>query len=578
MSIYRHNRKTGKAENTISTRGGKNQRTWIHALAVMLFCMVLSIGTIVFADEVPATVIVAGAKIRALADTSSEALAGVKSGDTLSICGQTTGADGNVWYQVYVDSNTKGFIRSDLIQKKTDGSIATVSNSNSNTTTTTTTNADTTETSVTPVESRNGTVVTNNVRIRKGASTKHDVVATANKGMVLTVTGEAAGADGKTWYQVSFSYNNKAITGFIRSDLVTFDSVSPDTAVSEITGTEETPEETTTEAVSEEIPQEPVEEEAKQEPQDENANMILMNVEEEVYVLPEFTEIVLKWQDQDIKAFKNGQFYLFYAQKQNGETGWFLYDSENGVYQRYVYDTADATVPEGSTLGASPFLLIILGVVIVILIAIIGLMFIKLREYTSEYYDDEYDDDEDDEDENYEEELEEEELEEEEEPIVQQPVRRPERPQQRSGQQMVRRPERPQSQQGNVQPQRRPERPQQSNHGQQPVRRPERPQQESGEPIRRPERPQSYQGSGQQPQRRPERPQQENGQQPQRHPERPQQQGNTQPQRRQPGEPQQKRPTKQQNRPVKGTSVQQSGHKAKNFLDSEDDDMEFIDI
>ena len=74
MSIYRHNIKTEKAENTMCVRRGKVQRTWIHALAVMLFCMVLSIGTVVFADEVPATVIVAGAKIRATADTSSEAL------------------------------------------------------------------------------------------------------------------------------------------------------------------------------------------------------------------------------------------------------------------------------------------------------------------------------------------------------------------------------------------------------------------------------------------------------------------------------------------------------------------------
>ena len=60
MNIYRHN---SKAEKTMCVRSGKVQRTWIHALAVMLFCMVLSIGTVVFADEVPATVIVAGAKI-----------------------------------------------------------------------------------------------------------------------------------------------------------------------------------------------------------------------------------------------------------------------------------------------------------------------------------------------------------------------------------------------------------------------------------------------------------------------------------------------------------------------------------
>lgn len=559
MSIYRHNSKTEKAENTICVRRGKVQRTWIHALAVMLFCMILSIGTVVFADEVPATVIVAGAKIRATADTSSEALAGVKSGDTLSICGQTTGADGNIWYQVYVNADTKGFIRSDLVKKNTDGSIATVANENTNANaSSTTTTVDTSETQVTAVDKKTGTVVTNNVRIRKGASTQHDVVATANKGMVLTVTGEAAGADGKKWYQVSFSYNNKEITGFIRADLVTFDSVSPDTAVSEITGTEEIPEEATTEAVTEEVTEEatePVTEEQPQEPEDENANMILMNVEEEVYVLPEFTEIILKWQDQDIKAYKNGSFYLFYAQKQSGETGWFLYDSENGVYQRYVYDTADATIPEGSNVLGNSFVLIILAIVIVILIAVIGLMLLKLREYTAGYYDDEYDDDdnesEDDEDENYEDD---EELEEEEEEPIPQPVRRPERTQQ----------PRRQPQQENGQPVRR--QPQQGN-GQQPARR--QPKQENVEQPRR----QPQQGNGQPPRRQP---QQENGQPVRRQP----QQGNSQPPRRQPGEPQPKRPTQQQNRPNKGNQNQQlqNGRRAKNFLDADDDDMEFIDI
>lgn len=535
MSIYRQN---NKAENTIGVRSGK----WIHALAVMLFCMVLSIGTVVFADEVPATVIVAGAKIRATASTSGEALAGVKSGDTLSICGQTTGEDGNIWYQVYVDADTKGFIRSDLIQKNGNGTISSVPNANTNTTSTTTT-TNTSETPANAVEKKNATVKTNGVRIRKGASTSHDVVATANRGMVLTITGEAAGADGKTWYQVVFSYNNKEITGFIRSDLVTFDNVPADTAVSEITGTEETPEETTTEAVTEPV-QEEEPQEAQPEEQDENANIILMNVEEEVYVLPEFTPIILKWENQDINAFKNGKFYLFYAQKQNGETGWHLYDSEKGVYQRYVYDTQDAVIPEDSGFEGNAFLTIILVIVIVILLAVIGLMFMKLREYTADYYDD----DDEDEDEDDEDELEEEELEEE---SSQKPLRRPERPQQGNGQQPPRRPQ-----------------PQQGGNGQPP----RRPQQEGGEAMRRP---QPQQGGNGQPARRPQPQQGENGQQP---PRRPQQGGNgQQPPRRPQGEPP-KRPTQQQNRPPKGGQQLQNGRKAKNFLDADDDDMEFIDI
>ncbi len=539
MNIYRQNKRAGK---------------WIHALAVMLFCMVLSIGTVVLADEVPATVIASAAKIRATASTSSDVLAGVKSGDTLSICGQTTGEDGKVWYQVYVNADTKGFIRSDLIQKNSEGTIATVPNENANANASASTT--TTTTTTTAVDRKNVTVVTNGVRIRKGASTQHDVVATANRGMVLTITGETSGSDGKVWYQVVFSYNNKEITGFIRSDLVTSENVPNTPAVSEITGTEETPAETVTEEPATEQPSEPVAEEPEAEPEDENANIILMNVEEEVYVLPEFEQIILKWEDQNINAFKNGKFYLFYAQKQSGETGWFLYDSENGVYQRYVYDTADATVPSSGALSGSLLPILILGVVVVILLVVIVLMFLKLREYTMDYYDDddeEYDDDEDEEDD----ELEEEDSEEEEEPVKRPLGKRP-TPQQEGNGQPARRPVPQQG--GNGQPPRRP----MPQEGGEPPRRPAPQQGGNGQPARRPA---PQQGGNGQPPRRPA-PQQEGNGQPARRPA-PQQGGNGQPP---------KRPTQQQNRPQKGNQQLQNGRKAKNFLDAEDDDMEFIDI
>lgn len=516
MSIYRQNSETG---NTMGVTNKKVRRTWLHAIAVMLFCMILSIGTVVLADEVPATVTASGAKIRETADTSSKALAGVKNGDKLSICGQTTGTDGNIWYQVFVDADTKGFIRSDLVQKNADGNITTVPNQNPNTNTNTgsdaasTGNTTTTTSEVTATAQRAATVVNNGVRIRKGASTQNDVVATANRGMVLTVTGETTGTDGKVWYQVSFNYNNREITGFIRSDLVTFDNVPADTAVSEITGTEgttETPTEPETEVSTEPETEEQPQEEP--EPADENANIILENVDEEIYVLPEFTPIILKWENQDINAFKNGAFYLFHATKQNGESGWYIYDSEKGVYQRYVYDTADATIPKNSNSEVT-LPVIMLFIVVVILVVVIVLMFIRLREYTSDYYDDEeYDEDDDEEDDEDEEEFEEEE--------APKPVRRPQRPQQSAPA------ERPQPQQGNGQP-----------------------------PRRQP------QGNGQPPRRQP-------------------QQGNGQPPKRQPGEQQPKRPTQPQNRPPKGNPNQQlqNGRKAKNFLETEDDDMEFIDI
>ncbi|MDE7240093.1 MAG: SH3 domain-containing protein [Lachnospiraceae bacterium] len=67
-----------------------------------------------------------GANIRLQASTNSTALASVKGGDRVEICGTEVGADGYTWYKVYVNGNTIGYIRSDLVTdtgEKT-GSIA----------------------------------------------------------------------------------------------------------------------------------------------------------------------------------------------------------------------------------------------------------------------------------------------------------------------------------------------------------------------------------------------------------------------------------------------------------------------
>ena len=525
----------------------RGSRGFVHVLAAMVFCLVLSIATVCYADEVSATVTVASVKIRASADPNSQQLGSAKQGGTVSIIGQTTGTDGKTWYQVFVDANTKGFIRADLVNVTGTGTIGSVSSDASASASTATTT--TTDTQVSSTDKKSGTVQTNNVRIRKGASTTADVVATANRGMVVTVTGEAAGDDGKTWYQISFTYNSKEITGFIRSDLVTFDTLPADTAQTTINGTSET--EATTEEATEPATEEQPQEQESSSSSGDTQNMILMNVDDVPYIMPEFNPIILKWEDQDINAYKNGDFYLFYAQKQNGEEGWYVFDSVNNVYERYVYSTAGATVPETSAMSGNMLPVIILAVIIVILLIAIILMFMKLREYTGEY--EEYEDDEEDDEYG-----DEEEAEEEEEELVEEPVRRP-------------------MQQPRRQPAQQP-RPQQ----QQPVRNQE--PREEGQPVRRP----------QQPVRRPQGEEQRTQQQPAR---RPQQQG--QPVRRQEGEqpvrrqaqqaesarpasrqpqgnpnrrPAQPRPENQPQRNV------QQGRKAKNFLNSEDDDMEFIDI
>ena len=202
-----------------------------------MLALVLVLGAGLFSEnlvivshaESAAKVTASSAKIRKSADSSSEVIGSAAKDKTISIKSQTKGSDGYTWYEVYVDANTLGYIRSDLVSI-TDGSTPPSSSNTSSSTTTTTTTTTTatpapavneTPVEVTAVEPLSATVTGGqSVRVRSNASTTSQIVTTAENGMALTVTGQATGTDGKTWYQVSFISNSIEVTGFIRSDYV----------------------------------------------------------------------------------------------------------------------------------------------------------------------------------------------------------------------------------------------------------------------------------------------------------------------------------------------------------------------
>ena len=198
-----------------------------------MLALVLVLGAGLFAGDLAivshaesaAKVTASSAKIRKSADSSSEVIGSASKDKTISIKSQTKGADGYTWYEVYVDANTLGYIRSDLVSI-TDGSTPSSSSGTTTTTTTTTTATpapvvNETPVEVTAVEPLSATVTGGqSVRVRSNASTTSQIVTTAENGMALTVTGQATGTDGKTWYQISFISNSVEVTGFIRSDYV----------------------------------------------------------------------------------------------------------------------------------------------------------------------------------------------------------------------------------------------------------------------------------------------------------------------------------------------------------------------
>lgn len=522
----------------------KNKRNGIkHILAMIFFCMVLNMGMVSLAD-VQGTVIAKSAVIRAAADSNSERLASIPSGKTIDIIAKTTGTDSKTWYQVYVNSDTKGFVRGDLVKVPDGADIPAVQGGAAASST------DAPATTATPVDARQVTVISNNTNIRVEASTESASRAKVNRGMVLTVVGEATGTDGKTWYQVTFTYGSEEKTGYIRSDLVTTDNVPNDPATSQITGEENPGEEQPAEtAPPEEQPQ-------PEQPADaaapENSNNVLpMNVDEVPYIMPGFELITLNADGAGYNAYRNGQFLIFYGQKQNGEQGWYLFDTKNHIYQNYVYTEEGVTQPSQGIGSVGLIPVIVLVVIIVILVAVVGLLLIKLKGQGTSYkrykgYDD--DDDQDDDIEDLED-LEDDD----DEP---QPVRRPQGPQ------PVRRPQ-PAPANGSApqggQPPRRPQSQQPPRHqqSQQPPRR------QQGNPAngnapqggQPPRRPQGGNSGGGRPQGQPQQP-----------PRRPQGNPNGQPPRR---------PQPQNERVPNEKGSAQRGHKAKNLLD---DDMDFMDI
>lgn len=180
-------------------------------LAVMLGMFADGFAIVSHADS-KATVKVDSAIIRSEASTSSERIGSVKKGNTVTIVGQVTGADGKVWYEVWVNSDSKGYIRSDLVNL-IEGEAPPANNP---------TSVPETPAEVTEVNPVSATVASSSsVRVRSNASANATTLAQVSNGWALTVIGQATGTDGALWYQVNFISNGTQITGFIHSRYVT---------------------------------------------------------------------------------------------------------------------------------------------------------------------------------------------------------------------------------------------------------------------------------------------------------------------------------------------------------------------
>lgn len=166
-----------------------------------------------------------GANVRNTASASGSVVTSLAENETVSIRSQIQASDGYTWYEVYVDADSLGYIRSDLVEI-TDGSTPPTSTqvapSDPGTSNTDSGQSTAEVTAVNPVSANVTGGGSTGVRIRSSASTGSQIVTTVQNGLALTVIGQAEGldGDGKIWYQVNFISDGSEVSGYIRSDFV----------------------------------------------------------------------------------------------------------------------------------------------------------------------------------------------------------------------------------------------------------------------------------------------------------------------------------------------------------------------
>ena len=273
-------------------------------------------------------------KVRKEASTETDLVASVRKGDKVDVVDAITGADGKVWYKIMISATEYGYIRSDLVVLASGEQAP--SNNNNNTTT-----EEDTPTEITPMDEQKGHTSTNNVKVRKEATTNSAEVDRLNQDQIFIISGSAKAADGKTWYYVSYVDGGASKQGFIRSDLVKIME----------------PEEET-----EEVPENP----------------------EEVIVVPDEEEV-----KPNIPA-PLVNYEAVYTPDENGNYVWYLYDKTAG--QRYKIEQflnaakeKEAEIDELSSENFGLRLGLIISICLLIMLGVaIAFYVFKMREEAEE--------------------------------------------------------------------------------------------------------------------------------------------------------------------------------------------------
>ena len=270
--------------------------TLMTAIAVFIVGAAINLSSIVSHAECTGKITATTCNIRSDASTTSNAIGSKSNGDSITIVGQKTGADGYVWYEIYVNATTTGYVRSDLATITS----GTIGDSGSET------GIDDTINAVNPVT---GTVSGGQaVRVRADASTSSTIVSSAPSGTSLTVNGTKTGTDNREWYYVEYlGTDGKTVKGFIRSDFIDLGgaTLSP---LSAETDTPDTTPTTGSESGETSTPSTTEDTSKPYETKSENGTWYLLDYAGNAkYDIVQITDIIKQYESGEIVAKKNAK-------------------------------------------------------------------------------------------------------------------------------------------------------------------------------------------------------------------------------------------------------------------------------
>ena len=229
-----------KIRKSERVRGGQ-RHVWRAAAIFGAAVLLAWCNPMVSLAEATGTVLPNSVNIRKQPDQESQVIGSSTVGKEISIRGKVD-VSGITWYQVYVDSNTMGYVRADMIEKKGDGDIPTVTVAAESQTTQSLEAGDggsqEGSSSGSPgggaqVEAQEGmdlqyASIKVQAKVRPDPSTSNNPVDSLTPGTQVVVSGKSEGSDSKTWYFVTFTGSNGSEkTGYIRSDLLDLGEMLP---------------------------------------------------------------------------------------------------------------------------------------------------------------------------------------------------------------------------------------------------------------------------------------------------------------------------------------------------------------